>query len=68
MRTLLSTVNVFSRGNAATLTQLSEELTFPTAKGRNQHELCPSMPLRAYTLLTTLLALIFPRRSLSCVG
>jgi hypothetical protein len=56
---------VFSRGNAATLTQLSEELTFPTAKGGSQHEF---MHLRAYTLLATLLALLLLRRWLSCVG
>jgi hypothetical protein len=52
---VISNVNVivFSRGNAATLTLLSEELSFPTAKGESQHER-PSMPLRVYTLLTTL--------------
>jgi hypothetical protein len=67
VRTLLSTIIVFSRGNAATLTLLSEELKFPTAKGGSQHER-PSMPLRVYTLLTPLLALLLPRRSLSWVG
>jgi hypothetical protein len=58
----------FSRGSAATLTKLSGELTFPTAKGGSQHEQRPSMLLRVYTLLTTLLALRLPRRSLSRVG
>jgi hypothetical protein len=67
VRTLISTVIVFSRGNAATLTLLSEEIKFPTAKGGSQHER-PSMLLRAYTLLTALLALFLPRRSLSRVG
>jgi hypothetical protein len=64
---LISIVIVFSRGNAATLTLLSEELNFPTAKGGSQHERM-SMPLHVYTLLTAMLALLFPRRSLSCVG
>jgi hypothetical protein len=57
VRTLISDVIVFPRGNAATLTQLSEELNFPTAKGGSQHER-PSMLLRAYTLLAALLALL----------
>jgi hypothetical protein len=61
VRTLISIVTVFLRGNAATLTRLSEELTFPTVKGGSQHELRPSMLLRAYTLLTALLALLAGR-------
>jgi hypothetical protein len=67
VRTLIIIVSVFSRGNAAPLTLLSEELNFPPAKEGSQHER-PSMPLRVYTLLTILLALLLPRRSLSCVG
>jgi hypothetical protein len=67
VRTLISIVIVFSRGNAATLTSLSGELNFPTAKGGSQHKRA-SMPLRVYALLTTLLALLLPRRSLSCVS
>jgi hypothetical protein len=50
------------------LTFLSGELTFPTAKGESQHEQRPSMLCRVYTLLATMLALLLPRWSLSCVG
>jgi hypothetical protein len=67
-RTLIVNVIVFPRGNAAVLTGHSGDLTLHTAKGRSQHEQRPFMLLRAYTLLTTLLALLPPRRSLSCAG
>jgi hypothetical protein len=58
----------FSRGTAATLTLLSGELAFPPAKWGSQHKQRPFMLLSAYTLLAALLALLLPRRSLSCVG
>jgi hypothetical protein len=66
---LISTLSiVYSRGIAAALTGHSEDITLPMAKGGIQHEQRPSMLLRACTLLKTVLALLLPRRSLSCVG
>jgi hypothetical protein len=50
------------------LRRLSEDLTLTTGKRGSQHEQRPSVLLRAYTLLKILLALLLPRRSLSCVG
>jgi hypothetical protein len=38
VRTLIGNVIVFSRGNAATLTLLSEQITFPMLKRGSQHE------------------------------
>jgi hypothetical protein len=67
-RTSISKVILFSRGNAATLTGYREDLTLPTAKGGSQREKRPSMLLRSYTLLTALLVVLLPRRTLSCVG
>jgi hypothetical protein len=50
------------------LTSLSEDVTLPTAKGGSHHEQRPSMLLRAYMFLTSMLALLLSRRSLSRGG